>query len=533
MRNGIRLPTIGRFNFQFLIAHWPLKNRVSLRNQIMKILSALQMYQLDKATMENRPISSIDLMEYAATQCYHWIIDYLKLEKPTIHIFSGSGNNGGDGLVIARKLLNAGYKVIPYFIVLGNKRSKDFEINYNRLTDLNYEPSKLITKQKFPKIGANDLVIDAIFGIGLSRTPDGFVKEVIQLINKSKTRVISIDVPSGMFTEMPVLDEDSVIKATETLTFQNPKLAFLLPENQFFCGSWHILDIGLDKEVLDSFSVKYKMVDKNYIRSLFKKRNKFSHKGNYGHSMIIGGSFGKIGAVVLASRAALRAGSGLVSAYIPKCGYDILQSTNPEVMVEVDAEDHLEFFNYKTKPSVIGIGMGLGTREKTSIGFGKFLMENELPLVIDADGLNIIARHREFFKLIPENSILTPHPKEFERLVGKWKNDYEKLEKLIDLSIKINCIVILKGAHTAIAHNGEIYFNTTGNPALATAGSGDVLTGIITGLLAQDYTSNAASILGVYLHGLTADIAISKSQTMESFIASDSIKNLANAFNKI
>ena len=499
----------------------------------MKILSALQMYELDKVTMENRPISSIDLMEYAATQCYDWIIEYLKEEKPTIHVFAGSGNNGGDGLVVARKLLNAGHKVIPYFIMLGNNKSNDFEINYNRLTNIHHEPSQISTRQEFPKIGRFDLVIDALFGIGLSRSPDGFVKEVIQLINRSKTKVISIDLPSGLFTENSVLDGDSVIKATETLSFQNPKLAFFLPENQFFCGSWHILDIGLDKDVLNTFSTKYKMIDKNYIRSLFKKRNKFSHKGDFGHSMIIGGSFGKIGAVVLASRAALRVGSGLVSAYVPKCGYDILQSTNPEVMVEVDNEDHLEFFNYKTKPTVIGIGMGLGTTEKTSIGFGKFLLENKLPLVIDADGLNILSKNVKYFKFIPKKSILTPHPKEFERLVGKWNTDYEKLEKLIELSLKINCIIILKGAHTAIAHNGEIHFNTTGNPALATAGSGDVLTGIITGLLAQNYTAIEASILGVYLHGLTADIAINESQTMESFIASDSINNLAEAFNKI
>jgi hydroxyethylthiazole kinase-like uncharacterized protein yjeF len=233
---------------------------------------------------------------------------------------------------------------------------------------------------------------------------------------------------------------------------------------------------------------------------------------------------------VLASRAALRVGSGLVSTYIPKCGYDILQSTNPEVMVEVDTEDHLEFFNYKTKPTVIGIGMGLGTTEKTSKGFGKFLTENDLPLVIDADGINILSRHEEFFEFIPKNSILTPHPKEFERLVGKWKDDYEKLEKLIALSLKYNCIVILKGAHTAIAFDGKVYFNITGNPALATAGSGDVLTGIITGLLAQNYKAHDAAIMGVYLHGLTADIAIEKSQTMESFIASDSINNLGAAF---
>ena len=210
-----------------------------------------------------------------------------------------------------------------------------------------------------------------------------------------------------------------------------------------------------------------------------------------------------------------------------------MQTANPEVMVEVDTEDHLEFFNYKTKPTVIGIGMGLGITEKTSKGFGKFLKENNLPLVIDADGINILAKHKDLLNLMPKNTILTPHPKEFERLVGRWKNDYEKLEKLMALSIEYHCIIVLKGAHTAIAHSGKVYFNTTGNPALATAGSGDVLTGIITGLLAQNYTAEAAAILGVYLHGLTADIALENTQTMESFIASDSINNLGTAFNTI
>lgn len=499
----------------------------------MKILSAIQLYQLDKATIKNKPISSLDLMEFAATQCYHWIINYLQNSKPTFHIFSGSGNNGGDGLVIARKLLNAGYSVNTYCIKLGNKESVDFNINYDRLVELNSKPLSLQRIGEFPKTKPDDLIIDAIFGIGLSRAPEGFVKKVIELINRSKANVISIDVPSGMFIEKSVIDKESVIESEVTLSFQNAKLAFFLPENKLFCKRWYILDIGLDKNEMDSFSTKYQVIDEIYIQSLYRKRDKFSHKGTYGHSMIIGGSFGKIGAVVLASRAALRAGSGLVSVYIPKCGYDILQSTNPEVMVEVDAEEVLEFFNYKTKPTVIGIGMGMGTSEKTCRGFGKFLKENDLPLVIDADGLNILARHKEFLEMIPVNSILTPHPKEFERLVGKWKNDYEKIEKLISFSVKINSVVILKGAYTAIANKGKVYFNNTGNPALATAGSGDVLTGIITGLLAQNYAPESAAVLGVYLHGLTADIAVNKSQTMETFIASDSINNLAHAFRKV
>ena len=498
----------------------------------MKILSSSQIYQADRATIVNKPISSIELMEKAASKCYTWIIDSLKDGNPTFHIFCGSGNNGGDGLVIARKLLKSDYTVYTYIIEFGKKESNDFRVNYNRLLKLDHEPNILNSLDDFPEINRNDLIIDAIFGIGLSRTPDGLIKEIIQKINQSNERVISIDVPSGMFTEKTMEDKDSVIKSTDTLTFQNPKLSFFLPENYLFCKRWHLIDIDLDQNEISTFSTKFYMVDKEYIHRIYKRRNKFSHKGSHGHSLIIGGSFGKIGAVVLASKASLKAGSGLVTVYIPKCGYDVLQSTNPEVMVEVDSEDHLEFFNYKTKPTVIGIGMGMGTSEKTCIGYRKFLLDNELPLVIDADAINILSKHEELLKIIPENSILTPHPKEFERLVGKWKNDYEKLEKLMKFSTKNNCIVVLKGAHTAIAYLGKIYFNITGNPALATAGSGDVLTGIITGLLAQKYTPLEASIYGVYLHGLTADIAINESQSVESFTALDSINYLGKAFKK-
>jgi len=499
----------------------------------MKILSAKQIYQADKATIRNRSISSTELMEQAALKCFEWLENNVFDKNKIIHIFCGIGNNGGDGLVIARKLLEANYKVNIFIVNFSNKRSDDFQINFKRLIDMGLKPVELNKIEEFPVIDKNEIIIDAIFGVGITRVPRGFVKEIIQKINKTEAAIISIDLPSGLFPESLVEDRRSVIKASQTLTFQNPKLALLLVENGIFTENWTLLDIGLDKPFIASLKSSFEMIDQNMIRSIYKRRNKFSHKGDFGHSLIIGGSFGKIGAVILASRAALKIGSGLVTAYIPKCGYSALQTANPEIMVEVDDENYLQYFNFKTDAKVIGIGVGMGTHLKTIKGFEIFLKENKKPPVIDADAINILAKQRNLLDLIPKNSILTPHPKEFERLVGKWNNDYEKLSMLRKFTSKYNCIVILKGMYTAIASNNKIYFNITGNAALATAGSGDVLTGIITGLMAQNYTALQACILGVYIHGKTADIAINTNESSESFTASDSINYFSDVFNEI
>jgi ADP-dependent NAD(P)H-hydrate dehydratase / NAD(P)H-hydrate epimerase len=499
----------------------------------MKILSAKQIYQADRVTIKNRSISSTELMEQAAFKCFEWIKNNVFNKNKIIHVFCGIGNNGGDGLVIARKLNEANYHVNIFIVNFSNKRSNDFQINFNRLIEMGLKPVELNKTEKFPDINKNEIIIDAIFGVGITRVPQGFVKEIIQKINKTEATIISIDLPSGLFPESLVEDKSSVIKASHTLTFQNPKLGLLLVENGIFSENWSLLDIGLDKSFIASIKSNFEMIDQNMIRSIYKPRSKFSHKGDFGHSLIIGGSFGKIGAVILASRAALKIGSGLVTAYIPKCGYSVLQTANPEIMVEVDDENYLQYFNFKTDSKVIGIGIGMGTHLKTKNGFEKFLKENKKPLVIDADAINILAKHRNLLDLIPKNSILTPHPKEFERLVGKWGNDYEKLNMLRKFSSKYKCIVILKGMYTAVASNDKIYFNITGNAALATAGSGDVLTGIITGLIAQNYTPIHACILGVYIHGKTADIAINTNESSESFTASDSIHHISNVFNEI
>ena len=495
----------------------------------MKVLSAQQLYKADQITIENGGITADELMERAATLCFQWIHNRLQGNSVAIQLFCGTGNNGGDGLVIARHLKQHGYHVNTYIINCSNKRSEAFLTNYERLKEIGVWPEMITCKSDFPEVSENDMIIDAIFGLGLSRSPEGVIKEAIQFINRSNAYVLSIDFPSGLFSDMAITDNDAVIKAYHTLTFQTPKLAFLLPDNQEFVGSWDTIDIGLDSAYLNSVETSIYLTYKEDVQPLYKFRDNFSHKGNFGHSLIVGGSFGKMGAVSLASRAALTIGSGLVTAYIPKCGYQALQTALPEVMVEVDAENELEFFNSKIKATTVGIGIGMGTSTKTADGLKQFLQKNKLPLVVDADAINLLSKNKSLLKLLPENSVLTPHPKEFERLAGKWKNDYDKLDKLKAISKKYKLIVVLKGAYTVIVDQGKLFFNSTGNPALATAGSGDVLTGIITGLIAQHYTPINAAILGVYLHGKTAELAM-ESMVYETFTASHCIDYLSDAF---
>lgn len=494
----------------------------------MYILSSKQIMQADRATIKKNNISSVDLMEKAATSCFQWLHARLKGQPIKIHVFCGIGNNGGDGLVMARQLFQHGYSVNCYIVNFSDKRTEEFLTNYNRLKELGEWPIVIHSENDIPKVAFEDIVVDAIFGNGLTRNPDGFTKKLIQYINSTKVFTLAIDFPSGLFSDKSVTDKDAVLKAGHTLTFQSPKLAFLLPENKEFVNTWEVIDIGLDENFIGSLEPKTHYITKNEITPLYLPRNKWANKGNFGHSLIIGGSFGKIGAVTLATKAALKIGSGLVSAYLPKCGYNILQIAVPEAMVEVDNDTALTYYNFRTKPTVIGIGPGMGTAEKTALGFEKFMKENKLPLVIDADGINLLSQNQSLISYLPENTVLTPHPKELERLIGSWKNDFEKLKKVRKFSKENGVIIVLKGAHTVVIDREFMFFNSTGNPALATAGSGDILTGLITGLIAQGYEPKNAAIFGVYLHGKTADLAL-KETGHETFIASTILDYLADA----
>ncbi|MBP9601380.1 MAG: NAD(P)H-hydrate dehydratase [Lutibacter sp.] len=494
----------------------------------MYILSSQQIAKTDKATVKINKISSINLMEHAATLCFNWLHSRLQGQQIKIHVLCGIGNNGGDGLVIARHLYQHGYNVDCYIVNFSDKRSDDFLHNYNILKELKHWPTIINSKLDFPEISVEDIVVDCIFGNGLSKSPQGFTKDLIQYINNTGVFTLSIDLPSGLYGEKSISDTNAVIKSNHILTFQTPKLALLLADNKDFVHSWEIVDIGLDTNFIESLNPTIQYITKKEALSFYKPREKWSHKGTYGHSLLIGGSFGKIGAISLAVKGSLKIGSGLVSAYIPKCGYTVLQTAIPECMVEVDQDDEIAFFNFKTKPTVIGIGSGMGTNEATAKGFERFLSENKTPLVIDADAINLLASNPNLLKLLPKFSVLTPHPKELERLIGSWKNDYEKLEKALEFSKKHTIILVLKDAITVTVFNEKMYFNSTGNPALATGGSGDVLAGIITGLIAQGYEPLNASIFGVYLHGKTAELAVQKI-AIESFTASTILDYLSDA----
>jgi len=497
----------------------------------MKIFSKEQIYNGDQITATKQNISSADLMERAGIQIFNWLHQRMQGTQVPIHVFCGIGNNGGDGLVLARHLVSHGYNVNTYVVNCSDKRSKDFLINYDRIKNVTKDwPMLLSCKEEFPIIGRDDIIVDAIFGIGLNRPADDWVKALFQYFRASKAFTLSIDIPSGLYTDKVPEDEDAVVWSGYTLSIQSPKLVFFLPDTAKFFVQWDILDIGIDTEYLLTTEADSELIGKFEILPLYKPRDKFSHKGNFGHSLIIGGSYGKIGAVTLASRAALSSGAGLISAYAPKCGYTVLQSSFPEAMVLTDVDKNIiTDIDFNIEPTVIGIGVGIGTDNLTISAFEAFLKQNKQPLVIDADGINILSKKKSLLELLPKDTVLTPHPKELERLVGTWKDDFDKLNKVKEFSKKYNLIIVIKGANTITIYNDKLYVNSTGNPGLATAGSGDVLTGIITGLISQKYTPLEAAIFGVYLHGKSADIAI-EDFGYQSLIASHIIEYLGEAY---
>ena len=497
----------------------------------MKIFSKEQIYEGDKLTTERQQISSTDLMERAATQIFNWMHMRMQGAQVPIHVFCGIGNNGGDGLVLARHLITHGYNVNSYVVNCSDKRSKDFLINYDRIKNVTKKwPILLKCVSDFPEIHQDDIIVDAVFGIGLNRPVDEWVKGLFMHFRASKAFTLSIDIPSGLFPDKAVEDEDAVVWSGYTLSFASPKLVFFLPETAKYTMQWEILDIGLDQEFLYTTQTEVELIGKHEVLPNYIPREKFSHKGQFGHTLIIGGSYGKIGAVTLASRAALSAGAGLVSTYTPKCGYTILQTAFPEAMVITDKdEEKITSINFEITPTVVAFGIGAGTDTKTINAFEAFLKVNKAPLVIDADGLNILSKKKALLKLLPEATVLTPHPKELERLIGKWKNDFDKLKKVKAFSKKYKVIVVIKGANTITVYDEKLYVNTTGNPGLSTAGSGDVLTGIITGLISQQYHPLVAAIFGVYLHGKSADIAV-EDFGYQSLIATHVIEYLGETF---
>ncbi len=500
----------------------------------MKILSSAQIKEWDQYTINNEPILSIDLMERAAASCVHWLLQQYS-GSVSFTIFCGKGNNGGDGLAIARMLIANNHQVRIYVLETGHSGTDDFKTNLARIQQSGLISIQFIqTEENFPSLPNGEIIIDALFGSGLNRRLDGISKKLAEHINNAGSEIIAVDIASGLFADHSSKG-NSIITPTHTLSFQGYKPAFLVAENEFYLGNIHIMDIGLHPGYLQTIACRFELLDNATIHSIYKPRKQFAHKGTFGHALFLAGSYGKMGAAVLSAKACLRSGIGLLSCHIPSCGYNILQSTVPEAMVITDVNEKFitKLDNDLAKYKSIGTGPGIGTSSATKMMIKEIFDTYRNPMVIDADALNILASQKDWLQLIPAGSILTPHPKEFERLFGESANDFDRIELALKKAKELNCIIILKGHHTLIATpGGKGFFNSTGNAGMATGGSGDVLTGILTGLLAQGYTSIETAMLGVYLHGLAGDIA-AKNISMEAMIAGDIVENLGKAFMKV
>ncbi|MDQ2720711.1 MAG: NAD(P)H-hydrate dehydratase [Bacteroidota bacterium] len=496
----------------------------------MKIFSVSQIKAWDSYSIQHEPVSSVDLMERAAVACSKWMLQNFD-NSVSFKIFCGKGNNGGDGLAIARLLIENNYRVSVYVMQSNSGGSPEFEINLKRLNKISNEIYFLENESSFPAL-KNEIVIDALFGTGLNKKPSELFSKLISFINKFSEKVISVDVPSGLFVDKDS-KQNSIIKANFTLSFQNQKLAFLMPENGSFVGNVVLLDIQLSKEYEEKENTQFDFVDKNLIRRIYIPRSPFSNKGNYGYACLLAGSYGMMGAAVLSSRACLRSGIGKLTSYICKSGYEIFQSSVPEAMCKTFGNTFIKDVKDFKSFDVVGIGPGIGRHPSHKQLLQNLFKDFEKPVVIDADALNVMSGYPALNKLIPPNSIITPHPKEFERLFGKSDSDFDLINLAVSKAKQLKIFIVLKGHFTLIASpDGKGYFNSTGNAGMATAGAGDVLTGIITGLLAQKYSSLNACILGVYLHGLAGDIA-AKKLSEEALIAGDIINNLGKAFREI
>lgn len=498
----------------------------------MKIFPTQSIKELDAYTIENEPIASIDLMERASQALAKAIAERWDADTP-FTVFAGPGNNGGDALAVARLLAEKGYKVAVYLFNTKGTLSADCETNKDRLTDVENVDFHEVTSQFVPPVLTEDhVVIDGLFGSGLNKPLSGGFAAVVKYINASAARVVAIDVPSGLMGEENTFNvRTNIIRADVTLSLQLPKLAFLFAENQEFVGEWELLDIGLSEDAIDDMDTDYYLLEGDDMQYVLKPRGKFAHKGDFGRALLIAGSQGMAGASVLSAKACLRSGVGLLKLHVPHCNNVIVQTSVPEAMTEIDPSETCFACPTDTDDyQAVGVGPGLGKAEETEAALLELIDACQTPMVVDADALNILAGNRKYIGRLPKGSILTPHPKELERLVGKCQDSYERLTKARELAQASGVYIILKGAYSAvITPEGKCYFNTTGNPGMATGGSGDVLTGIVLALMAQGYSPQDAACLGMYVHGLAGDIACKKHGVM-GMTAGDIVKYLPLAW---
>ena len=502
----------------------------------MKIFSTPELRRIDQYTIEHEPVSSIDLMERAASAIVYKIASHWGRRKH-ICLFAGPGNNGGDALAVARLLMVEGYAPEVYLFNT-SRLSDDCNLNKERLLtefpDAHF--NEIVREFRPPRLDSDTLVIDGLFGSGMNKPMMGGYTSLVEYINESGAYVISIDIPSGLMCDWEQKnDPRHIIRANETYTFQFPKLSFFFRENAQYVGNWQVLDIGLHPDAISDMVTRFHCVEAADVRKLLHERERFSDKWDYGHALLVGGRYGMVGATLLAAKAALRTGVGLVSVHAPRCANVILQTAVPEALFEPDNDDFVcSEVTTRRQYDAIGIGCGMGRSVKSTACLRSLLAEMRQPAVYDADALNILASHKDLIDLLPKGTIITPHVHEFERLFKcVIDTDAHRLQQAIAAAGHYSIVVVLKGAHTAVVTpQGEVFFNMTGNPGMATAGSGDVLTGMLTALLTQGYAPEQAAMLGVYLHGLAGDIAVAESSE-EAILAQDIVACIGKAFKRL
>lgn len=479
----------------------------------MKILDSAKLRELDMATCEAQSIDSVELMERAAQAVTDEIISRF-YPGQRIVVIAGPGNNGGDALATARMLFEQGYRKVEIFLFnVSGKLSHDCELERRRLITIEGIDFTEITREfNPPYLSKDDVVVDGMFGSGLNKPLQGGFTMVARMINESGAFVISLDTPSGLFGEWPEeknINRRDVVHANLTLTFQTPRLSFFFEENETCTGEWKILDLDLDETTMRKLSADFTMVDCKNVRPLLRRRPSFSGKRDYGSALIMAGSLGMMGAAVMCSRATLRCGAGLATVHSARCGMQILQTAAPEVMFEPDQNERfISDMTVHHNHQVVMAGPGIGTSDVTIDALEGLLKNVKSPLVLDADALNCIARRPQLLQLLPPQTVITPHQGEFDRLFGEQQSSEERLKKAIEVAQHYNIIIVLKGHYTAIVRpTGRVYFNSSGNPGMATAGSGDVLTGVIGAFIAQGYRPDLAATIGVFVHGLAGDMA--------------------------
>jgi len=503
----------------------------------MKLFTLEDILGIERQTLTQENTKFHDLVERVGNAAANEIASHWRPSVRTV-IFAGPGNDGAYALMTASSLLERGYVPHIYLFNIGGNSLNDECRRCRDILRAKYSSDVLeevVTKFNIPELGVSDLVIDGLFGPELRQPLTGGFMSLVRYINESGATVVSLDMPSGMCGDWNHnVSARNVVKADVTLALQYPRLPFFFADFAGLAGQWRVLDIGYSREAAENRQSSFYLIEDDEVRSLLKPREPFSNKSDYGSACLVAGSYGMVGASVLACMGALRAGAGKVTVYGPQCSFSVVQTAAPEAMFMSDKSHHeISDITLPDTFSAIGVGPGIGTSEATVDALDSFIKRYRSPLVLDADALNCIALRPALLNHIPVLSVITPHAGEFDRLFGKQSSHEARLLKAVEVSRKYNLLILLKGHYTTLVRpDGKIYINSSGSPAMATPGSGDVLTGVLTAFMAQGYKPEVAALIAAFVHGRAGELA-SLRHGQYGVIASDIVNCIGEAIMKI